>query len=70
VGRYITACRRQATGGGRCAVATDEFMIVDWSQLPIDLLAWISARIINKVSRVNRVVYDISSKPPATTEWE
>jgi GMP synthase (glutamine-hydrolysing) len=52
------------------AVQTDDFMTADWSQLPYDLLAKISTRIINQVSGVNRVVYDISSKPPATIEWE
>jgi GMP synthase (glutamine-hydrolysing) len=53
----------------RC-VNTDDFMTADWSHLPYDLLARISTRIINEVKGVNRVVYDISSKPPATIEWE
>jgi GMP synthase (glutamine-hydrolysing) len=52
------------------AVQTDDFMTADWSQLPYDLLAKVSTRIINRVAGVNRVVYDISSKPPATIEWE
>jgi GMP synthase (glutamine-hydrolysing) len=52
------------------AVQTDDFMTADWSHLPYELLAKISTRIINQVSGVNRVVYDISSKPPATIEWE
>jgi GMP synthase (glutamine-hydrolysing) len=52
------------------AVQTDDFMTADWSHLPHDLLALISTRIINNVAGVNRVVYDISSKPPATIEWE
>jgi GMP synthase (glutamine-hydrolysing) len=52
------------------AVQTDDFMTADWSHLPYELLAKISTRIINRVSGVNRVVYDISSKPPATIEWE
>ena len=52
------------------AVETEDFMTADWSHLPYDLLAKISTRIINCVSGVNRVVYDISSKPPATIEWE
>jgi GMP synthase (glutamine-hydrolysing) len=52
------------------AVQTDDFMTADWSHLPHDFLAKISTRIINEVRGVNRVVYDISSKPPATIEWE
>jgi GMP synthase (glutamine-hydrolysing) len=52
------------------SVNTDDFMTADWSHLPHDLLARISTRIINEVKGVNRVVYDISSKPPATIEWE
>jgi GMP synthase (glutamine-hydrolysing) len=52
------------------AVQTDDFMTADWSHLPYDLLAKISTRIINQVAGVNRVVYDVSSKPPATIEWE
>lgn len=52
------------------AVNTDDFMTADWSHLPYDLLARISNRIINEVRGVNRVCYDVSSKPPATIEWE
>lgn len=52
------------------AVQTDDFMTADWSHLPYELLGKISTRIINQVKGVNRVVYDISSKPPATIEWE
>ncbi len=52
------------------AVTTDDFMTADWARLPDDFLARVSSRIINTVSGVNRVVYDISSKPPATVEWE
>ncbi len=52
------------------SVDTDDFMTADWSRLPYELLARISTRIINEVAGVNRVCYDISSKPPATIEWE
>jgi GMP synthase (glutamine-hydrolysing) len=52
------------------SVDTSDFMTADWSRIPYDVLAVISNRIINEVRGVNRVVYDISSKPPATIEWE
>ncbi len=52
------------------AVSTDDFMTADWYPLPYDVLQRISTRIINSVRGVNRVVYDVSSKPPSTIEWE
>ena len=52
------------------AVTTDDFMTADWARIPADVLAAASNRITNEVRGVNRVVYDITTKPPATVEWE
>jgi GMP synthase (glutamine-hydrolysing) len=52
------------------AVVTSDFMTADWAELPYSLLKKVSSRIINEVRGINRVVMDVSSKPPATIEWE
>ena len=52
------------------AVSSVDGMTADWSRIPHDVLAAISSRITNEVRGINRVVYDISSKPPSTIEWE
>jgi len=52
------------------AVQTDDFMTADWAELPYTLLKRVSTRIINEVEGINRVTYDVSSKPPSTIEWE
>ena len=52
------------------AVTTDDFMTAHWARIPFEVLEKMSVRIVNEVAGVNRVAYDITSKPPATIEWE
>ena len=62
--------RRYAEVIGLRAVETVDFMTARWAHLPYDFLELVSNRIVNEIEDVSRVVYDISSKPPATIEWE
>ena len=52
------------------SVTTTDFMTADWTRIPYDVLDRVSVRIVNEVPNINRIVYDITSKPPATIEWE
>ncbi|MBR4173331.1 MAG: GMP synthase (glutamine-hydrolyzing), partial [Clostridia bacterium] len=52
------------------AVTTTDFMTADWAKIPYDVLEIASNRIVNEVNNINRIVYDITSKPPSTIEWE
>ena len=52
------------------AVSTDDFMTAEWTRLPYEVLERASSRITNEIDGITRIVYDITSKPPATVEWE
>ena len=52
------------------SVTTDDFMTADWTRIPYDVLDRVSVRVVNEVPHINRVLYDITSKPPATVEFE
>ena len=65
-----TVWRHPFPWAGRLCVDTEDFMTADWVHIDPEVLATISTRIINEVPGINRVAYDISSKPPATIEWE
>ena len=52
------------------AISTTDFMTADWVHIPYEVLDRVSVRIVNEVRGINRIVYDITSKPPATVEWE